>query len=64
MYTSTAQRIKDVIADLAAKYEPGNQKKCILNVWRTHIKPKYGISYRTLMRYCKNAGFAAKRIDD
>jgi hypothetical protein len=63
MYTSTAQRIKYVIADLAAKYEPGNQKKSIHNVWRIYIKPKYGISYCTLMRYCKKAGFAAKSID-
>lgn len=32
-------------------YEEGNQSKCYRAVWRKYIEPKYGICYRTYLKY-------------
>lgn len=43
-----------LIQDITAKYyEPENQSKCYKMVWKTHIFPSFGISYRTYLKYCK-----------
>ena len=53
MLQSSQKRAKQVIEELFKMYEPENQQKSMLNIWRLHIRPKYGISYRTLLRYKK-----------
>ena len=51
------QKIKaELIYSFALEfYEEGNQSKSFVNVWRLHVQPKYGISYRTFLRYIKIA---------
>ena len=36
-------------------YEPGNQNKCKLQVYRKYVKPCYFISERTFWRYLEIA---------
>lgn len=51
IFKSTKTRAKQILEHLNKMYEPGNQKKSKLNIWRLYLYPAYGISYRTLMRY-------------
>jgi len=37
----------------AEHYEPENHAKCYKQVWRKHIRPLYGIGYRTYLNYLK-----------
>lgn len=34
-------------------YEPENHAKCYKMVWQKHIYPRFGICYRTYLRYLK-----------
>lgn len=51
MHESTKKRMLHIGEEVLSKFEPGNQRKSIANIWRLEIYPKYGISYSTLMRY-------------
>ena len=55
MFCSTKKIAKVIVKELFDLYEPGNQQKSIRNIWRLYIRPKYGISYRTLLQYKKIA---------
>lgn len=50
-YKSTLLRIRDICEITKEHYEVGNQAKCYHAVWRKHIEPKYGICYRTYLKY-------------
>lgn len=50
-YKSTLARIEKIKALTARHYEPGNQARCYMAVWRRYIEPEYRISYCTYMRY-------------
>ncbi|CDN31552.1 hypothetical protein BN938_1465 [Mucinivorans hirudinis] len=34
-------------------YEKGRADRCLKQVWRRHIFPKFGIGYRAYLRYVK-----------
>lgn len=51
MHPSTILRAKAVKEELYQYYERGNQSKSKKAIWRHKIKPKFGISYRTLLYY-------------
>lgn len=50
-YKSTLLRIRDICAITNEHYEVGNQSKCYKAIWRKYIEPKYGICYRTYLKY-------------
>jgi len=45
------KRIENVKRIVEENYEPGNQKKCKLQVYRFNVKPIYPMSERTFWRY-------------
>jgi hypothetical protein len=47
-----AATIKKIVDE---NYEPGNQARCKLAIYRTKIFPIYGISERTFWRYIQQA---------
>lgn len=50
-YPSTHARARQARRLAAAHYEPGNQARCLKQVWRRWALPEMGISYRTFIRY-------------
>lgn len=43
-----------LIQEITARYyEPENHAKCYKQVWKTQIYPRFGICYRTYLKYCK-----------
>ena len=50
-HKSTLARAKKVKAITALHYEPGNQARCYMAVWRRWIEPEFGICYQTYLRY-------------
>lgn len=34
-------------------YEPGNQSRSLMQVWRRWVNPTMGICYRTFLRYLR-----------
>lgn len=43
-----------LIQEITARYyEPENHAKCHKQVWKTQIYPRFGICYRTYLKYCK-----------
>jgi hypothetical protein len=51
-YNIRAENIKRITEQY---YEPENQSKCYKAVWRYHVFPLYGISYRSYLVYVKKA---------
>lgn len=49
-YNIRAQRIRELTEQ---HFEPGRQDKCLKMVWRRHVQPVYGISYRAYLRYIR-----------
>lgn len=43
-----------VIKSIADEYyEKENQAKCHKRVWRKYVYPRFGICYRSYLKYCK-----------
>ncbi len=53
MNRSTELRAREVRELVAKHYEPGRQDRCKMWVWRTIVRPRYGISAATFFRYLK-----------
>lgn len=53
-----SMRIRNVQRIVKEKYEPGNQSKCKLQVYRRYVMPIYPMSERTFWRYMNT------KIDD
>ena len=49
--SATLALARAVRADALPHYEPGNHARSLKAVWRRHIRPAYGISYRTFRKY-------------
>lgn len=50
MYKSTEKKIQLIRQLVQEHYEPGRQDRCKLWVYRTIIRPRFGISERTFFR--------------
>ncbi len=50
-HKSTIYRIRQIVEITRQHYEEGNLSKCYRAVWRRHIEPRFGIDYRTYLRY-------------
>lgn len=57
-------RIEQVRAIVEQHYEPGRQDKNLKWVWRTHVRPVYGIGYITFLGYLKGCSPARITRDD
>lgn len=49
-YYIRARKIQELTAE---HYEVENHAKCYKAVWKKHIRPLFGIDYRTYLRYLK-----------
>ena len=49
-YYLRARLIKEITAQY---YEPENHAKCYKMVWKKYIYPRFGICYRTYLKYMK-----------
>jgi len=54
-YESTLQRIEMIQQITKQHYEEGNQSRSYKAVWRNHIRPQFGICYRTYLNYVNAA---------
>lgn len=50
-HKSTLARAKDVKLITAQHYEPGNNRRCYMQIWRHYIYPVYGCCYHTYLNY-------------
>ena len=50
-HDSSIKKSLEIYKEARKYYEPGVQAKCYRAVWKKYIKPKYSISYQTLMSY-------------
>ena len=64
MYNSTKLRAQEVRRLVAQHYEPGRQDRCKAWVWRTIVRPRYGISLRTFYAYLREGGDRRPDGDD
>lgn len=63
-YKSIENRANKVCEIALQHYEAGRQDRCFLYVYRNYIYPKFGISYRTYLRYLKKNGISAKNFNN
>lgn len=52
-HKSTLKRMEEVRKLASELYEEGNQSKCYAAIWRTRIRPLYGVCYNTFLAYMK-----------
>jgi hypothetical protein len=53
MRESTKKRILEICRVVDEHYQPERRDRCIRQVWRMHIEPKYGIKLITLYGFLK-----------
>lgn len=49
-HLSTYRRAQQIAAITDRHYERENRARCLAQVWRHHIYPRYGISYYSYLR--------------